>query len=251
MEGITILPFERKERIIELAKSGTIYISQLAEKLGVSEITIRRDLKILEKDNLIELHHGGAVQYINTAHETGMEIREQIFSTEKEQIGRHAASLVKDGELIFIDSGTTTKAMIPYLKDKKEIVLVTNGFKNMEVAIKNNISNLIMLGGEFRSETYSFLGSMTLDEMRTFHFDKSFIGVNGVDLKIGLTNANINESALKRRAIEQSDQTYTLVDHSKFDKKSKYYFADFSKTIIITDSVGNDYKNQKNILIVN
>lgn len=199
---------------------------------------------------MLEIHHGGAAEYVNTALETGMEIREQIFNDEKENIGRFAASLVNDGDLIFIDSGTTTKAMIPYLKDKKDLVLVTNGFKNMEMAIKNKLPNLIMLGGEFRNETFSFLGAITLDEIKLYHFDKSFIGVNGVDLKVGLTNANINESSLKRKAIYQSDETFTLVDHSKFGKKSKYFFADFSETVIVTDSLATGYEEQKNIMLI-
>lgn len=248
--GIMILPFQRQEEIIRRAKKGIIYIGQLASEFNVSEVTIRRDLKTLENENLIEMHHGGAIRYVNTAQETVMEVREQIFNDEKEKIGRYAASLVNDGELLFIDSGTTTKAMIPYLKDKKDIVLVTNGYKNMETAIQNNISDLIVLGGEVRRETYSVLGSITLDEIQLYHFDKSFIGVNGVDLKIGLTNASIDESALKKRAISQSDTTYTLVDHSKFNKKSKYHFANFSDTVIITDSIENGYENQENILLI-
>lgn len=249
--GESMLPFQRREHILERAKKETVYIFELAQELNVSEVTVRRDLKNLEKENLVQIHHGGAVQFINTEIETGMDIREQIFNDEKDKIGRYAASLVKDGDLIFIDSGTTTKAMINYLKDKKDIVLVTNGFKNMELGIKNDMKNLILLGGEFWLGTYSFLGSITEEQLKLFHFDKSFIGVNGVDKSVGLTNANINESSLKTKAIQQSEKTFTLVDHSKFNKKSKYYFASIHETVIITNNMEQGYEKFENVIAVN
>ena len=250
-EAKKVLPFQRREHILEKVKRETSYISDLANELDVSEVTVRRDIKNLEKENLVQIHHGGAVQFINTEVETGMDIREQIFNSEKDQIGRYAASLVNDGDLIFIDSGTTTKAMINYLKDKKDVVLVTNGFKNMEIGIMNDMKNLILLGGEFWPGTYSFLGSITEDELKLFHFDKSFIGVNGVDKTVGLTNANINESSLKKKAIQQSEITYTLVDHSKFNKKSKYFFASINETTIITNNMEKGYEELKNVIAVN
>lgn len=246
-----MLPFQRKEYILERVKQGTTYISDLATQLNVSEITIRRDIKGLEQEGLIELHHGGAVQYVvNTTVETVMEIREQIFSQEKEEIGRFAATLVNDGDVIFVDSGSTTKTLIPYLKDKKNIVLVTNGYKNIELAMSSLISKTILLGGEFKPKTYSFLGTMTENDLSNFYFDKSFIGVNGVDARIGLTNAHMQESSLKHKAIERSAATFTLVDHSKFNKISNYSFASLSSTSIITDRIPEDYLEFRNVISI-
>ncbi|WP_125607771.1 DeoR/GlpR family DNA-binding transcription regulator [Lapidilactobacillus bayanensis] len=245
-----MLPFQRRSFIINKTKDGMTYISDLAKALNVSEVTVRRDLKSLEEEQLVEVHHGGAVQYINTTQETDLEIREKMFSDEKLRIGKYAASLIKDGDVVFIDSGTTTQTIFAYLKDRPHVVIVTNGYKNLEVATSSGLKNVVLLGGEYKPRTGSFLGVMTENDLSRFYFDKSFIGANGVDAIHGLTNANLMESSLKTKAIKASKDTYTLIDHSKFNEIANYYFAGMQETTIITDQIATGYSQFRNIQVV-
>ncbi|WP_261806807.1 DeoR/GlpR family DNA-binding transcription regulator [Lapidilactobacillus luobeiensis] len=245
-----MLPFQRKQFIVQKTQNGITYIPELAEELDVSEVTVRRDLKALEEDHVVEVHRGGAVQYLNTTEETAMALREQIYSEEKVRIGKYAASFIKNGDVVFIDSGTTTQTIFNYLKDKSNLVIVTNGYKNLEIATNSGLENIVLLGGEYKPRTGSFLGSITENDLGQFYFDKSFIGANGVDENIGMTNANLMESSLKQKAIARSRKTFALVDHSKFGMKANFFFSSIQDVEILCDGCPAEYKKFDNITIV-
>lgn len=244
-----MIPFERQQRILEELKKGTVYIDQLAEMLGVSEITIRRDLKRLEEDGLINRLHGGAAIPVDTTRETTMDHREGLYTKEKDRIGQYAASLVEDGDVIFIDSGTTTKAILKHLHKHKEIQIVTNGFKNIEEGIRYDLP-VTLIGGELKKETYAFIGPITRKVIDMYYFDKCFLGANGIDKEFGLSNADPNESLIKEQVIHRSRESYIVSDHSKFHANSTFTFASLADVSILTDAMPEGYEEYDNIIVV-
>ncbi|WP_077303052.1 DeoR/GlpR family DNA-binding transcription regulator [Virgibacillus pantothenticus] len=243
-----MLPFERKQIILEELKKGVVYISPLAELLDVSEITVRRDLKFLEEEGRIVRLHGGAAQLVDTSRETPMDQREILYKSEKEDISKYAANLVEDGDVIFIDSGTTNKIMLKYLVNKN-ISIITNGYKNIEESLNYNL-DISLIGGELKKETYAFVGAITSRVLDMYFFDKCFLGANGIDKEFGLTNADPNESLIKEQAIRRSKKAYVLADHTKFSSTSVFKFAEFKETTIITDRLLKDYSEYENIIEV-
>lgn len=243
-----MLPFERKNYILKELDEGIVYISSLAEQLNVSEITIRRDLKDLEEEGRLVLLHGGGAKKIDTSRETKDEMRNTLFPQEKEEVGQLAASLVEDGDVIFIDSGTTNMRMVKHLKDK-EVVIVTNGHKIIDEANKYKM-NVTSVGGELKSTTYAFTGAITLRTIEFFRFDKCFLGVNGIDMVDGFSNADPNESMIKETLIQRSNKAYIMADESKFGAHSVFKFGNIKDATIITNRIPKGFEELKNIISV-
>lgn len=243
-----MIPFERQQFILEEMRKGTVYISELAQKMKVSEITIRRDLKELEENRLVTMLRGGAAKLIDTTRETSMDHREGLYIKEKDQIGKYAASLVKDRDVIFVDSGTTTKKMLKYLAKKKGIQIITNGYKNIEEGILYDLP-VTLIGGELKRETYAFIGPITSKVIDMYYFDKCFLGVNGIDKEFGLSNADPNESLIKEQVIHRSRKSYIVSDHTKFDSNSVFTFARLPEVKIITDKQPEGYEGYENIIV--
>lgn len=244
-----MLPFERKKIILEELQKGVVYITSLAELLNVSEITVRRDLKHLEEEKKVTLLHGGAAQLVDTSRETPMDQREELYIDEKERISHFAAGLVEDGDVIFIDSGTTNKRMLKYLTDKK-VKIVTNGYKNIEESLSYDL-DITLIGGELKKETYAFIGAVTSRVLDMYYFDKCFLGANGIDMEFGLSNADPNESLIKEQVIKRSKKAYVLADHTKFSSTSVFKFSEINQVDIITDSILSDYLHLENIISPN
>ncbi|APB30666.1 DeoR/GlpR family DNA-binding transcription regulator [Vagococcus teuberi] len=244
-----MLPFERKKIILEELQKGVVYITSLAELLNVSEITVRRDLKHLEEEKKVTLLHGGAAQLVDTSRETPMDQREELYIDEKERISHFAAGLVEDGDVIFIDSGTTNKRMLKYLTEKK-VKIVTNGYKNIEESLGYDL-DITLIGGELKKETYAFIGAVTSRVLDMYYFDKCFLGANGIDMEFGLSNADPNESLIKEQVIKRSKKAYVLADHTKFSSTSVFKFSEINQVDIITDSILSDYLHLENIISPN
>lgn len=244
-----MLPFERKKIILEELQKGVVYITSLAELLNVSEITVRRDLKHLEEEKKVTLLHGGAAQLVDTSRETPMDQREELYIDEKERISHFAAGLVEDGDVIFIDSGTTNKRMLKYLTDKK-VKIVTNGYKNIEESLSYDL-DITLIGGELKKETYAFIGAVTSRVLDMYYFDKCFLGANGIDMEFGLSNADPSESLIKEQVIKRSKKAYVLADHTKFSSTSVFKFSEINQVDIITDSILSDYLHLENIISPN
>lgn len=239
-----MIPYERQQAILEKMKKSIVYISDLAEHFQVSEITIRRDLKELESQGQIKILQGGAATSVDTTRETDFEQRTVLYSEEKEKIGELAASHVKDYETVFIDAGSTTLSMIKYLKNKNALIY-TNGYHHLNEALKYGL-NITLIGGTLRTETSAFVGTLSVRNIELYYFDKCFLGVNGIDLKRGLTNAHEQEALLKERAIQHSNKSFILADSSKFNSSSFVKFGELDDVIVITDKKVSEYEHFKN-----
>ena len=231
-----MLTQERHALILEkLEKESVVYLSDLINLLDASESTIRRDLNYLDKAGLLKKVHGGATslnsKIINTT-EFEVEVRQGINKEDKIAIAKYAASLIKNDDLIYIDSGTTTELMIDFI-EAKGATFVTNGIGHAKKLIHKNLTTYI-LGGELKLTTEAIIGIEAINSLRKYNFTKGFFGANGIDIERGFTTPDIREAMVKEEALKKSKLSFVLADNSKFNEISSITFGEISNTTIIT-----------------
>lgn len=223
---------ERKNKILEqLDQSERVDVAQLSKLLNVSESTIRRDLKELEEQNAIKRTHGGAVSLklaskaASVNFEPAFPEKEIQFREEKQAIARKAVQLIRDGDTILLDAGTTTLYLLHELKAFTNLTVVTNALLSPALLDHHAGIELIFLGGTFRKRTQALVGTFTSTCLNMIRVDKCFIGTNAVDLTLGLTTPNMAEAEIKQKMIASSKSVYLLADSSKFGQSSFCKFA--------------------------
>ena len=228
-----MLEVERHEKILkELEKKGRLSYKEIEVFLMVSIATIRRDVEKLKEEGLLEKVSGGVLSRRKMSFESGVSEKFYINIDEKKIIAKKAAKLVKNGDFIYMDAGTTVYYMIQYLGGK-EITVVTNGLMHLEALISQNI-NTIITGGEIKPSTRAVVGSEALKNVEKYRFDKCFMGTNGLNMHYGYMTPDINEANMKRTVIEISNEAYILADSQKFGELSSIKFADLEQCKIIT-----------------
>lgn len=225
---MSLLSEERKVKIIELVEDeGKVKVNRLAKDFNVSTETIRRDLEELETKKKLKKVYGGAVKVKYQLNELSMFEREILNIEEKKRIGMRAASFINDGEIIFIDEGSTTLQMIPSLKNVSDVTIITNSFpltiKLMEYDSKQQFKgNIIFLGGHINSKHFRSSGSLTEKMAKEFYVDKAFIAIDGIHPDSGITSFDLDKSLLSKIFISNARETFALVDHSKLGVKANY-----------------------------
>jgi DeoR/GlpR family transcriptional regulator of sugar metabolism len=191
-------------------------VSNLADQLEVSESTIRRDLEELETQGLIQRIHGGAVLVKPELKQASpFDLRQTSHNYEKDLVGRAAAEWVRDGEVIFLDGGTTTQSMVPYLLDRLNLTVVTCGL-NIACALSDRASiSTIVIGGELHVPSQSFIGPTAVEALGAIRCDRAFIGTGGISAEHGVTNRFLGFVEIKRKAMEISRQAAVVTDGSK------------------------------------
>lgn len=240
-----MLTEERAEIILDLVdRQGSVSVQELVEKLGTSESTIRRDITALADDRKIIKARGGALslktKYSNTDYE--MSKRRNMNVAEKRAIGKYAASLVKDGDLVYVDAGTTTEFLIESIEEGIDAVFVTNAVSHAIVLSKKGYTAYI-LGGRLKGVTEAIVGSGAAMALSVYNFTKGFFGTNGITRKSGLSTPDISEAALKTAALGRCKERYVLADSSKFNIISQITFGNLSDVTVITEKVPEDYKD--------
>ncbi|MFC0232903.1 DeoR/GlpR family DNA-binding transcription regulator [Vagococcus entomophilus] len=229
-----MLTDERKNFILrQLAEKEIIKSQELVSILNASESTIRRDLKELEEDGFLERIHGGAKKRNTLSYEQDMNEKSSKNISEKQKVAQYAASLIKKSEVIYLDAGTTTYEMIPYLEGKK-ISVVTNSIYHASALADLNIPTIV-IGGSIKMSTKAILGSFSMKQLEQFRFNRAFLGVNGIHSVFGFTTPDPEEAAMKETAMCQSEVSYFLGDHTKFNTVSFTKIASIEKASILTD----------------
>jgi DeoR family fructose operon transcriptional repressor len=238
---------EERYRIIleELDKSGIVKVKDIMDLTDSSESTIRRDLNTLEKKGKLIRIHGGAT--MGGKFEEAMDKKSLQHVNEKELIARNAASLVRNGECIFLDAGSTTFRMIKHLEGK-DIIVVTNGISHLDELARYGI-RAYLTGGMIKFTTKALVGKDVVRFLKEYNFDRCFLGVNSVDLKKGFTTPDPDEAYVKETAKEVSRKVYVLADSTKFDKITFAKFAEISECTIITDKVNQVYADATEVII--
>lgn len=234
MEAKEMLNAERKERILStLEHFGVVKLTDLVEKLNCSESTIRRDLIELEEDGLLERVHGGAK--LVKQHNLEPSMNEKSFKNiqSKREIAAYAAEQVETKDFIYLDAGSTTIEMIPFLKDKK-VTVVTNGLVHIEKLVQLQIDSYL-LGGKMKAHTKAVIGAVALDNIQNYHFDKVFMGTNAIHERSGFMTPDPEEAFLKRAAVHLAEQSFVLADHSKFSEANFAKMFELEQAVIITD----------------
>lgn len=233
-----MIPFVRRQMILDLlGEKEIVYIADLLERIeGVSESTVRRDLKALSDDGLLRLLHGGAAtlpREDSSSYDMPVEQKRFLHTEEKQWIAAHAASLVDDGEVIYIDSGTTTSGMIEFLKHKHIKVVTSNTYVLTE--LRDAQFQCVILGGDVTETLGSVTGPITDNLLRSMYFDKAFLGATGYSEVSGLSTPDFREASKKEIVAANSQEVYVLVDSSKAGKRSLCKFLGFGDATIITD----------------
>lgn len=235
-----MLTEERHSIILETVnKQHSVRLIELCELLNTSESTVRRDLTVLDEKGLLTKVHGGAIAISETFSpvEYNMEEKSGLNIEEKTAIAKYAASLLEDGDFVFIDAGTTTERMIEFLPEKRA-AFVTNGLFHAKKLAQRGFK-VYVLAGELKLSTEAVVGTECVIALKNYNFTKSFIGTNGVSLTCGVTTPDPDEASVKAAVISSSKTPYVLADHSKFDKIASVTFSPLSNVTIITDKVND------------
>ncbi len=208
----------RREKVLELVReNGDVTVNHLVEQFQVSPLTIRRDLQYLEDHKLLERFYGGARNSMES--EGGLGENKKQFR--REQIARYAASLVEDGDSIFINTSSTALAMVKYITSRNVTIITNNG--NIINEKNPSHATIILLGGELRYVKGAMVGDFAMNNLAQVTAKKSFMGCGGICPDIGMTTELLNEVNLNQMMFERvSKGSYILADCTKFGKRSSF-----------------------------
>ncbi|MGQ9850872.1 MAG: DeoR/GlpR family DNA-binding transcription regulator [Aggregatilineaceae bacterium] len=229
---------ERQKVILQIiAEQGAVTVAELCERFGVSDMTIRRDLSILERASLLRRIHGGAVSARGRSYEPPVLTRVHEAPEAKRTIGKLAATLVHEGDSIALDIGTTTLELARNLTRLQDITVLTNSLPIANLLTDQPGIRLMLCGGIVRPGERSLIGPVAEYTFSRFYVDKAFIGIGGVDLEAGLTEYNIDDAEVKRTMIRNAQRCILLSDSRKFGLKT---FASVAPLSVVDDIVTDD-----------
>ncbi|MFA6186916.1 MAG: DeoR/GlpR family DNA-binding transcription regulator [Phycisphaerae bacterium] len=211
---------ERKEKIISAAiKNGFVSVTEMAKELGVCDATVRRDIQAISEEGLLDVAHGGAFLAKNSDYSFISKSQRNVEA--KKTIAQLAAEMVKDGDQIFLDSGTTCFEMTQYLRAKKSVSIIVNSVRIAEELNAPGL-NVLMLGGKYRPDRMDCIGPIayqTLDRLRGYTV---FVGTDGMSRDFGFTSIDVESASIFGLAVKNSKRAILLADSSKFDKPALY-----------------------------
>ncbi len=235
-----MLARHRQSLILQAVRNdGSARVSDLTQQLGVSDMTIRRDLEVLAKDGLVEKVHGGAVlPGSHGAHEAGFDDKLVLERPEKNAIARTAAGLVRPGAAVAIAAGTTTYALAQCLAEVSGLTIVTNSLRVANLFSTNrgpDAASVVLTGG-IRTASDALVGPVADLTIGALHFDTLFIGCSGLDPEVGLSTPNLAEAETNRALVSRARRVIVLADHTKWGVVSLASFAPVDAiSVLVTD----------------
>jgi DeoR family transcriptional regulator, aga operon transcriptional repressor len=212
---------ERRQYILALAQQhGRVLVEELSESLGISRITIRKDLDYLQAKGALQRTHGGALLPGSGAlADPSLREKEGRHSQEKQRISVAAVNLVQEGQCVLLDSGTTTTAIARALKKFSQLTIITNAV-NIAAELSGTDFEVLLTGGSLRKNSFSLVGPLAEDMLRDMHADILFLGVDGFDMEVGLTTPNLMESRVNRAMVKAASMVVAVCDSTKFNRRS-------------------------------
>ena len=229
---------DRYKKILELCKEETS-VNDLIAYFDVSPSTIRRDLVDLEDLGLITRSYGTVMVNPEQSVEASNEYKALYMAKEKDLIARYAASLVEDGDIVYIDSGTTTSSIIEYIS-AKNILIITNSLDCVEKS-KARSFDLSVIGGNYKKRTNALVSTETIEAVRRMSYKIAFIAGNGVHPLNGFSCFDELDAEIKKGVIANAIKTYICIDSSKFNQLKKVRFCNLAGANVITDSRVKDF----------
>jgi DeoR/GlpR family transcriptional regulator of sugar metabolism len=236
------VPAQRRELIAaRLRAAGSVSISALEAEFGISPMTARRDLQVLEREGRARRTHGGAVAPTIASHEDSFQTRLTQAADGKRRLGHAACRFVGDGEAVFVDSSTTAYfALRSLLAAGRRVTVLTNSVPAMGLLAQSELphAELIGLAGSLRKATRSFVGPQTIEAIERHFADKLLFSVNGVAPGGMLTEADPLEAEVKRAMVERSRAAILMLDGSKFERAglSAVTGIDQVERVLVTDA---------------
>ncbi|MEU6281628.1 DeoR/GlpR family DNA-binding transcription regulator [Streptomyces sp. NPDC047028] len=245
-ENQNLLAEQRRALILdEVRRRGGVRVNELTRKLGVSDMTVRRDLDALARQGVLEKVHGGAVPVVEAStHEPGFEAKSGLELTAKEDIARSAARLVGPGTAIALSGGTTTYALAQHLLEVPELTVVTNSVRVADVfhaaqrtsGQRQGAATVVLTGG-VRTPSDSLVGPVADQAIGSLHFDLLFLGVHGISLEAGLSTPNLAEAETNRRLVQSARRVVVVADHTKWGTVGLSSFAALEQVdTLVTDA---------------
>ncbi len=247
-EPESLLPSERQQRILELVREQiAVRVANLSDLLNVSEMTIRRDLDLLEKQGLLERTHGGAVcRQDRIFKETFYQSRLLAHPEERLRIAQKAASLIEPNDTIFIGAGTATAQILRYLDPTIQVRIYTNNLGVLS-EMQENAARIVFSGGTYESASFSLVGPIAVDMIQQVYATKTFLAVDGISLKAGLTTVTLEDAMISRTMIRHTQgQIIVLAEYDKFGCVAEMVIAPSERAdVVIVDwNISNVYMEQ-------
>lgn len=231
---------ERLDKIEELLLiEGKVLVRDLSEQFKVSESMIRKDLQMLEKQGRLKRTYGGAISIRPLVHDQGVNTRMHHDLDKKELIAKRAIPFINEGEVIFLDISSTNFALAKQLsKLNKRLTIVTNMIEIPPLFSANIFVEVIMVGGQYNATLGGMIGALANEQIAMCKFDKSFIGVGGINVDENfISNFNAEESITKKTIIKSSKEVFVLIENEKFNRDGSYQFATLQDiTHLMTDA---------------
>ena len=221
---------ERRRLILEMVKhDGRVLVGSLAKHFRTSQVTIRKDLDILQAQGQIHRSHGGALPPHNSVLEDPtLREKEKLHRKEKMLIARAVARMVKEGQVVILDSGTTTTAIARALREFESLTVITNAV-NIAAELSGSSLEVILTGGSLRKNSFSLVGPIAEETLHRLNADILFLGVDGFDLHYGLSTPNLLEAKVNRAMMDVARVTVAVCDSSKFGRRSLSSIAPVSE----------------------
>lgn len=243
-----MLAYERQAKILDVLLKNDVYtIEKFLEIFPkVSASTIRRDLKFLEAEDKIILFHGGDVRLKHGNYEDVFATKKMQNIDSKLRLAKYAASMIKNGDVVYLDSSTTILEMIPFIN--KEVTIVTN-YVNF-TPFQNFDNPIIKIGGYISKTSFACFDSLAKEMIKTMNFDIAFVGCGGIDQKHGITYPTIEQAIYERQVKKQSLRYVVIADESKFHNVFTGKGFDIDECEIFTNILPKEVRKRKNIHII-
>jgi DeoR family transcriptional regulator of aga operon len=233
-----MLSEERQRAILEMVnRDGRVLVIDLARQFHTSQVTIRKDLEILHTKGSVHRTHGGALPARESALEDPtLREKEKLHRKEKLRIAAAAVRMVSEGQVVILDSGTTTTAIARALRNFQNLTIITNAV-NIAAELSGSALEVILTGGSLRKNSFSLVGPIAEETLHRLNADILFLGVDGFDVHYGLSTPNLLEAKVNRAMIEISRTSVAVCDSSKFGRRSLSLIAPPSSLQhVVTDS---------------
>lgn len=210
---------ERRKRILDIINDrGFIKVTELSKLLNCSEVTLRNDIRQLDQDGLVLRTHGGAMRIEEEQNIPYNQLKLSKDADKKKEIANTAYNLIKNGDTIIIDDSTTSFYLTYPIKANfgKSITVVTNSLLVAMELLGQHHVNLFMVGGQISNEMAATMGDLAISSLEGFHVNKAFIGVHGLNFKLGITSIGSIQMQVKKSIIHSADEVIVLADSSKF-----------------------------------
>jgi DeoR family transcriptional regulator of aga operon len=216
-----LLSEERRRAILEIVnREGRVLVLELAKRFETSQVTVRKDLEALHAHRLIHRTHGGALPARDGALEDPtLREKEKLRHQEKVRIAGAAAAMVQEGQVIILDSGTTTTEIARALRTFRKLTIVTNAV-NIAAELSGTAVDVILTGGTLRKNSFSLVGPIAEETLHRLNADLLFLGVDGFDVHYGLSTPNLLEAKVNKVMVEVAKHTVAVCDSSKFGRRS-------------------------------